>query len=100
MSLTLEEEINHCLEIAEANEMMLEYDLACTDDQKEECREWAEEYRQLAEWLKELKELRNNTQHRVHPACSDCKYLKVDANKPCRNCCNNYRSMFERSDSE
>ena len=54
MSLTLEEEINHCLEVAEANEMMLEYDLACTDNQKEECKAWAEEYRQLAEWLSEL----------------------------------------------
>lgn len=36
--LSLEDAIKHCLEVAE----------------KEECRECAEEHRQLAEWLKEL----------------------------------------------
>ena len=55
MRMTLEEEINHCLEVAEANEKMIEYDLAYTDEQKEECRECAEEHRQLVKWLKELK---------------------------------------------
>lgn len=37
--LSLEDAIKHCLEVAE----------------KEECRECAEEHRQLADWLKELK---------------------------------------------
>lgn len=53
--LSLEEAITHCLEVAEANGKMIEYDLAYTDEQKEECRECAEEHRQLAEWLKKLK---------------------------------------------
>lgn len=53
--LSLEEAIKHCEEVAEANEKMIEYDLAYTDEQKEECRECAEEHRQLAAWLRELK---------------------------------------------
>ena len=56
--LSLEEAITHCLEVAEANEKMIEYDLAYTDEQKEECRECAEEHRQLVELLRELKKLR------------------------------------------
>lgn len=56
--MTLDEAIKHCEEVAEANEKMVEYDLAYTDEQKEECRECAEEHRQLAEWLRELKAYR------------------------------------------
>lgn len=55
---SIDEAIKHCEEVAEANEKMIEYDLAYTDEQKEECRECAEEHRQLAEWLKELKAYR------------------------------------------
>ena len=58
MGMTLDEAIKHCEEVAEANEKMVEYDLAYTDEQKEECRECAEEHRQLAEWLRELKAYR------------------------------------------
>ena len=57
--LSLEEAITHCLEVAEANEKMIEYDLAYTDEQKEECRECAEEHRQLADWLRELKKYKD-----------------------------------------
>lgn len=53
--LDLESAIKHCEEVAEANGKMIEYDLAYTDEQKEECRECASEHRQLAEWLRELK---------------------------------------------
>lgn len=60
----------------------------------------ANEFRQLAEWMRELKELREllkRTENRVHPACSECKYMKAKyEEQPCRNCCNNYRSRFER----
>ena len=45
--------------MAEANEKMIEYDLAYTDEQKEECRECAEEHRQLADWLRELKKYKD-----------------------------------------
>ena len=98
MERTLEEAIKYYSELAEENEKDAEQfkRIKATQDIISHCYECAEEHRQLAEWLRELKELRKITQHRVHPACSDCKYLKVDVNKPCRNCCNNYRSMFER----
>ena len=57
--LTLDEAIKHCLEVAEQNETQ-------ADKWQEEggeqwgkttaCRECAAEHRQLAEWLRELKE--------------------------------------------
>ena len=47
--MTLDEAIKHCMDIAETQEM-------CSNGKK--C---AEEHRQLAEWLKELKQLREQT---------------------------------------
>ena len=54
-------------------------------------------HRQLAEWLRELKELRKFIPNRVHPSCAECIHMKEEfAKQPCRNCCNNYISRFER----
>ena len=54
----LEEAIEHCLEVAE-NKEQAAYDLLAfgysTKEERNECIECAEEHRQLAEWLKELK---------------------------------------------
>ena len=47
--MTIEEAIQHCMDIAETQEM-------CSNGKK--C---AEEHRQLAEWLKELKALKEQT---------------------------------------
>jgi len=52
--MTLDEAIKHCNEVAERLESKNGY--AYTDVTCEEC---AKEHRQLAEWLKELKHLRN-----------------------------------------
>ena len=53
MTLTLDEAIRHAEEVAD-------YD--CYNDKQRRC---ADEHRQLAEWLKELKECRQHTGHWV-----------------------------------
>ncbi len=63
MSVDLESAIKHCVEAAEEQDMKAGFE---TDNQtyimseieRKECRECAAEHRQLAEWLKELKERR------------------------------------------
>ena len=56
--MTLEEAIKHCEDVAENKEQAV-YDLLAfgysTKEERNECIECAEEHRQLAEWLKELK---------------------------------------------
>jgi hypothetical protein len=55
--MTLDEAINHCLEVAENNEAGAEWK-GTTKELKQRCEECAAEHRQLAEWLTELRELR------------------------------------------
>ena len=57
--LTLDEAIKHCLERAEENDNCADKCEAVYGEDNgiiEACRECAEEHRQLAEWLTELKE--------------------------------------------
>lgn len=122
--MTLEEAIKHYEKLAEAGErdaqrwvtdgwqssfksLTPEREAQYLSERKRlynQCLKCADEHRQLAEWLRELKELREllkRTENRVHPACSECKYMKAKyEEQPCRNCCNNYRSMFERGESK
>ena len=68
--MTLDEAIAHCLEVAEKNEISVityknckeiktnMYEKLIAEKTENDCRECAAHYRQLAEWLKELKELR------------------------------------------
>ena len=70
--LTLDEAIKHCLEVAEENdlaagtyEILAEnnhnaYERLTAETNSSRCAECATEHRQLAEWLTELKELRNS----------------------------------------
>ena len=59
--MTLDEAIKHCLEVAEEQEKEAEYHRECHKKYYEkDCRECAADHRQLAEWLTELKELRNS----------------------------------------
>lgn len=63
--MTIEEAIKHCLEVAEQQEADSFIDRWSDDDEwseslKENCRQCAADHRQLAEWLKELKELKNS----------------------------------------
>lgn len=63
--LILDEAIKHCLEVAEQNETQAEkigrqFIGSAMDKRATDCRECAADHRQLAEWLTELKELRNS----------------------------------------
>lgn len=67
--MTLDEAIKHCEEVAEElrnvdmGELDALYcgDTECIDARKNDCIECANDHRQLAEWLKELKQLREQT---------------------------------------
>ena len=63
--MTLDEAIAHYLEVAEQNETQADkigrqFIGSAMDKRATDCRECAAEQRQLAEWLTELKELRNS----------------------------------------
>lgn len=82
--LSLDEAITHCLEVVKEHEQMIEYNLLCTEQQKNDCIECAKEHRQLAEWLKELEGYRDGCH------CDTCKYLdKNIKNRPCGYCGDN-----------
>lgn len=53
--MTIDEAIKHCLEVVEENECKMTSDDGYTDVSMKRC---AAEHRQLAEWLRELKDLR------------------------------------------
>ena len=70
--MNIDEAIKHCLDVAKENDKLCKRfddasgytrsgnkDIRTTDAKK--CEKCAEEHRQLAEWLKELKELREQT---------------------------------------
>ena len=62
--MTLEEAILHCEEVAEINENIA-YNIENDNWMAiAECQKCAEEHRQLAEWLKELRERRQNDRER------------------------------------
>ena len=56
------------------------------------CLERAKEHRQLAEWLRELREYK---EERV--GCEFCKHQdKLEKERPCSLCKHNFMDMFER----
>jgi hypothetical protein len=61
--MSLDEAIQHCLEVAEQKETKAKYCFKTpweSDDIAKDCVKCAEEHRQLAEWLKELKAYRKS----------------------------------------
>ena len=61
--MTLEEAIKHCEEVAEELDMKADFDTdnqtyAMSESERTELKECVKDHRQLAEWLKELKERR------------------------------------------
>lgn len=63
MTLTLEEAIKHCEEVAEEQEALADFETnyeryAASELERERCKKCASDHRQLAEWLKELKKYR------------------------------------------
>lgn len=89
--MTLDEAIKHCEEVAENQEWLSE----SYDDESmgaKLCKECASEHRQLAEWLKDLKEYRD-----VRVGCEYCKHnYREQHERPCSLCQRNFMDMFER----
>lgn len=98
--MTLDEVIKYCEEVAEGLEE--EAVKGCCDDTEimNMYYEWAEEHRQLAEWLKELKELREDEDVKdVFNNCDTCKYLKLDSDDyPCDRCMHRYINQYVYDD--
>ena len=67
MGMTLEEAIKHCEEVAEKKEYIAESVEGFDEYTREECLECAKEHRQLAKWLKALKEIWDSG------SCNDCR---------------------------
>ena len=102
--MTLDEAIKHCEEVAEEQERQADFNsyrfqtkhIEVYERQYKKCLKCASEHRQLAEWLRELKELRRNRVGRVSVGCANCVHMKTeDTKRPCDRCCNNYFSKFE-----
>lgn len=60
----------------------------------------ANEFKQLAEWLKELKALSENEEVKeVFKGCDTCKYLSLEADDyPCDRCCHRYINQYVYDD--
>lgn len=93
----LDEAIKHCIKIAEAEENKYSYfmESAKSDAMREEeakCKECANEHRQLAKWLKELKDYKD-----ARVGCEYCKHnYREQHERPCSLCQRNFMDMFER----
>lgn len=97
--LTLDEAIKHCLEVADAQEEVIKSRKIYVEVKGltplDECRKIAAEYRQLAEWLEELRARR----HYMEKICevlaeqfdSPCNFSPIDEymlkNGCCKDCC-------------
>lgn len=99
--LSLDEAIKHCEEVAELNE-------ECTRIYNEQgetmasysCNECAKEHRQLADWLKELKGLREDEGVKdVFKNCYTCEYIELNADDyPCDRCMHRYINQYVYDD--
>lgn len=89
--MTIKEAIRHEEELAEEEEKQAIWLQSEGNPNYENCVERAEEHRQLAEWLKELKEYRDE---RV--GCEYCKHkFRKQHERPCSLCKHNFLDMFE-----
>lgn len=80
--LSLDEAIKHCLEVAERYEtrakMIDRRKLGSALENPTACHECAADHRQLAEWLTELKEWKENPFRQIKTECKENYY--------CNNC--------------
>lgn len=101
--MTLDEAIKHCEEVAYQNEILMKrYDDASgynrshnekirTDGTKG-CEQLISLYRQLAEWLRELKAYKD-----ARVGCEYCKHkFREQHERPCSLCQRNFVDKFER----
>ena len=77
--MTLDEAIKHCLDIADGQDKCA--DISVSEHAKERIRECANDHRQLAEWLTELKEAKRL----LKAAVEDMKDV-VSSDSGCRCC--------------
>ncbi|MBP5432179.1 hypothetical protein [Ruminococcus sp.] len=66
--MTIDEAIKHAEEVVTEKEDNARWELTST--WQDECKQCAEEHRQLAEWLRELKALRSTLE-----LCKKCQYV-------------------------
>ena len=91
--MTLDEAIVHYAEKAKMNREISESPFVKAFA-KDFCCEYAEEYGQLAEWLKELKDYREGSR-----TCENCKHEhKAETEYPCSICKCNHPNKFEWKD--
>jgi hypothetical protein len=85
--MTLDEAIKHCEEVAERLENSRKRDWMGEDDER-----WASQHRQIAEWLKDLKEYKD-----ARVGCEYCRHkFREQHERPCSLCKHNFMDMFER----
>ena len=94
--MTLDEAIKHCEEVARQNEISAityknckdiksnMYEKLTAEKAENDCRECAVEHRQLAEWLKELREYRVIREH-LQPT-SPCLKCSEEERAACTGC--------------
>lgn len=94
--MTLDEAIKHCLDIADGQDKCA--DISVSEHAKERIRECANDHRQLAEWLTELKEAKRLLKAAVEgynfighitkdyscPSATSCSACPMDEGKQCR----------------
>ena len=90
--MTIDEAIKHCEEVAEENEKNAK---SINNIYKKSCLECASEHRQLAKWLKDLKEYKD-----ARVGCEYCKHnYREQHERPCSLCQRNFMDMFEREEN-
>lgn len=90
----LDEAIKHCEEVAETEEQKYKEWKGDYSHLKkiDSCLECAKEHRQLAEWLRELKDYKD-----ARVGCEYCKHnYREQHERPCSLCQRNFMDMFER----
>lgn len=92
MIQSIDDAIQHCIEVAEKNEKQANWFWGKEGNPNyEKCLECASDHRQLAEWLKELKRYKDE---RV--GCEYCKHrFREQYERPCSLCKHNFKDMFE-----
>lgn len=111
--MTIDEAIKDCEKRAEKNEEECKnwaYGASLINDDEnrkkqyqkhaEMWHECANDQRQLAEWLSELKGLQENEDVKeVFKNCGTCKYQDIDADDyPCDRCCHRYINQYVYDD--
>ena len=109
--MTIDEAIKHCEEVAYRNKILMKrYDDASgynrshnekirTDGAKG-CEQIIYLYIQLAEWMRELKALKENDDVKdVFKNCDTCKYQSLEPDDfPCDRCCHRYINQYVYDD--